>query len=53
MTGATWRTLQGVCALLVAWFVLGCEPDRSDPQAIDSQTNWLSFCQIDAQCGSR
>jgi glucuronoarabinoxylan endo-1,4-beta-xylanase len=48
--GATWRGRVG--PLLAFLLVLGCEPD-SDPQAIDSQTNWLAFCQIDAQCGPR
>jgi glucuronoarabinoxylan endo-1,4-beta-xylanase len=29
----------------------GCDPD-TDPMVIDSQTNWLSICEIDAQCGA-
>jgi glucuronoarabinoxylan endo-1,4-beta-xylanase len=53
MTRVAGRRLRGTLLLLVAWLVLGCEPDSNDPQVIDSQTNWLSFCQIDAQCGSR
>lgn len=45
--GSLWGAL--AAALLVA-VTPGCEPDNR-PQSIDSQTNWLSFCQIDAQCG--
>jgi O-glycosyl hydrolase len=40
----------GPVLLAALAFAPACEPD-ADPQAIDSQTNWLSVCQIDAQCG--
>lgn len=37
-------------ALLALGAGLGCDP-TSRPETIDSQTNWLKSCQIDAQCG--
>jgi glucuronoarabinoxylan endo-1,4-beta-xylanase len=37
-------------ALLIGIAAIGCDPS-SKPETIDSQTNWLRSCQIDAQCG--
>jgi glucuronoarabinoxylan endo-1,4-beta-xylanase len=45
------RGLAPALFLVALALVLACDPDNR-PQSIDSQTNWLSFCQIDAQCGS-
>ena len=39
-----------VSALLALGCALGCDPS-SRPETIDSQTNWLRSCQMDAQCG--
>jgi len=36
--------------LLAASLAFGCDPTNR-PETIDSQTNWLRSCQIDAQCG--
>jgi len=46
------RQRRSTGTMLVAFcvaFGLGCEP--SSPQTTDSQTNWLSECRIDEQCG--
>ena len=42
-----WRSSSRVGPVLLTALALACEPDP-DPQAIDSQTNWLSVCRIDA-----
>lgn len=39
----------GFLALLLGVLGLGCDPSNR-PETIDSQTNWLKSCQIDAQC---
>jgi glucuronoarabinoxylan endo-1,4-beta-xylanase len=36
---------------LLGWLALACEPS-SQGQTIDSQTNWLQACEIDAQCST-
>ncbi len=40
-----WGSLPVVLGLLA----LACDP-QNKPESIDSQTNWLRTCQIDAQC---
>jgi O-glycosyl hydrolase len=40
-----WGSLPVVLGLLA----LACDP-QNHPESIDSQTNWLRTCQIDAQC---
>ena len=35
----------------LGWLALACTPTRQGGE-IDSQTNWMKACQIDAQCGS-
>jgi len=47
-TRAPWGLLSLLAAIGCGF---GCDP-KSNPQTIDSQTNWLRACQIDAQCGA-
>ena len=51
MTVTRFASVRRMLALLVTALAIGCEPDNH-PMVIDSQTNWLSICAIDSQCGS-
>ena len=50
MSRRFYGSLRAPLFFLAGALALGCEA-RTHPQIIDSQTNWLKACQIDAQCG--